>query len=53
MRILAGKKGLITKKIMQINQLIEESGSRTKLKFFHESFKMIKREAENLHEELM
>ena len=49
----AGKKGLITKKILQIKQLIEERGSRTKLKFLHESLIMVKREAENLHVELM
>ena len=42
----AGKKGLITKKIMLIKQLIEERGSRTKLKFHHESLIMVKREAE-------
>ena len=46
-------KGLITKKIMQIKQLIEERGNRTKLKFLYESLIMVKREAENLHEELM
>ena len=49
----AGKKGLITKKILQIKQLIEERGSRTKLKFLHESLIMVKREAENLHVERM
>ena len=49
----ADMKGLITKKIMQIKQLIEERGSRIKLKFLHESLIMVKREAENLHEELM
>ena len=42
----AGKKGLITKKIMLIKQLIEERGSRTKLKFHYESLIMVKREAE-------
>ena len=49
----ADKKGLTTKKIMQIKKLIEEKGSRKKLKFFHKSLIMVKREAENLHEELM
>ena len=47
-----GKKGLITKKL-QIKQLIGERGSWTKLKFFQESLIMFKREAENLHGELM
>ena len=37
----AGKKGLITKKIMQIKQLIEERGSRTKLEFLDESLIMV------------
>ena len=50
----AGKKGLMTKKIMQIKLFIEERGSKTKLlKFLHESLIMVKREAENLHEKLM
>ena len=49
----AGKKGSITRKTMQIKQLIEKSGSRTKLKFQQESLMMVKREAENLHEKLM
>ena len=49
----AGKKGLITKKIMQIRLFIGERESRTKLKFLHESLIMVKREAESLHEELM
>ena len=49
----ASKKDLITKKIMQIKQFIEERGSRTNLKFLHESLMMVKREADNLHEKLM
>ena len=49
----AGKKGSITRKTMQIKQLIEKSGSRTKLKFQQESLMMVNREAENLHEKLM
>ena len=48
-----GKKGLITKKIMQIRLFTGERESRTKLKFHHESLIMVKREAESLHEELM
>ena len=38
---------------MQIKQLIEERKHRTKLIFLHESLMMVKREAGNLHEELM
>ena len=53
MRKRARRKGLIIKKIMQIKQRNEKRGSRTKLKFLHESLIMVKREAENLHEELM
>lgn len=47
-----GKQGLITKEL-QIKQLIQERGSRTKLIFFRESLIMFKREAKNLHGELM
>ena len=38
---------------MQIKQFIEETASRTKFKFLHESLIMVKREVEYLHEELM
>ena len=38
---------------MQTKQLVEEREHRTKLIFFHESLMMVKREAGNLHEELM
>ena len=38
---------------MSIKNLIEEKESRTKLSFLYELLIMVKREAENLHEELI
>ena len=47
----AGKKGLITKKIQQINVLITERGSRAKIKFLQETLLQTKSEVLDIHEE--
>ena len=47
----AGKKGLITKKIQQINVLITERGSRTKIKFLQETLLQTKSEVLDINEE--
>ena len=49
----SGKKSIITMKINQINKLIEEHGSRTKLKFLHGKLLEAQSEVTDLHEHLM
>ena len=49
----SGKKSIITMKINQINKLIEEHGSRTKLKFLHGKLLEAQSEVTDLHEQLM
>ena len=49
----SGKKSIITMKINQMNKLIEERGSRTKLKFLHGKLLEAQSESTDLHEELM
>lgn len=48
-----GKKGVITRKINEINKLIAERGSRTKIRYLRETLKPNLSEAIALHEELM
>ena len=47
------KKSIITMKISEINKLIEEHGSKTKLKFLHGRLFEAQIEVTNLHEQLM
>ena len=49
----SGKKSIITMKINQINKLIEEHGSRTKLKFLYGKLLEAQSEVTDLHEQLM
>ena len=49
----SGKKSIITMKINQINKLIEEHGSRTKLKFLYGKLLEAQGEVTDLHEQLM
>ena len=49
----SGKKSIITMKINEINKLIEEHGSKTKLKFLHGKLFEAQIEVTNLHEQLM
>ena len=49
----SGKKSIITMKISQMNKLIEEHDSRTKLKFFHGNLLESQNEITDLDEQLM
>ena len=49
----SGKKSFITMKINQINKLIEEHGSRTKLKLLHGTLLEAQSEVTDLHEQLI
>ena len=49
----SGKKSIIAMKINQINKLIEEHGSRTKLKFLYGKLLEAQSEVTDLHEQLM
>ena len=49
----SGMKSIITMKINQINKLIEEHGSRTKLKFLYGKLLEAQSEVTDLHEQLM
>ena len=48
----AAKKGSITRRINEITQLINDNGSRTKVKFLLTALQTVKAEAEKLDEEL-
>ena len=49
----SGEKSIINMKINQINKLIEEHGTRTKLKFLHGKLLEAQSEMTDLHEQLM
>ena len=48
-----GRKGAITRRIKEINEMIQARGSRTKLKFLRDGLEEVWKEALNSHEELM
>ena len=49
----SGKKSIITMQMNQINKLIKEHGSRTKLKFLHGKLLEAQSEVTDLHEQLI
>ena len=49
----AGKKGLITRKIKQIQELISENGSRTKISYLKGRLNEVLQEATRIHEHIM
>ena len=49
----SGKKSSITRRIQEIDRIIKERGSRTKLQFLREGLEEVWKEAIELHEQLM